>query len=116
MDTASLAFWIAIGVVLAVYISQRRQWISVNDAKQLLEQGGILVDVRTTGEYTLNHIPDALNIPLGNLAHRYKELEPLDKPIILYCKSGMRSAQAVRMLKGKGFTQVHNLGTLARWS
>ncbi len=115
MDTSSLAIWIALGVVLAVYFSQRRKWISVEEAKKLLAEEGRLVDVRSVSEFSLHHIPGAINIPVGTLGQRYHELEPLDKPVILYCKSGMRSAQAQRVLEKKGFTQVHNLGSYARW-
>ncbi|TNE46282.1 MAG: rhodanese-like domain-containing protein [Deltaproteobacteria bacterium] len=115
MDTSGLAIWIALGVVLAVYISQRRKWISVEEAKKLLSEGGRLVDVRSMSEFSLNHLPGAINIPVSNIGQRSQELEPLDKPIILYCKSGMRSSQAQKVLEKKGFTQVHNLGSYARW-
>jgi rhodanese-related sulfurtransferase len=49
------------------------------------------------------------------LSERVAELSPNDKPIVLYCQSGMRSASAARFLKAAGHTAVHNLGAMRSW-
>jgi rhodanese-related sulfurtransferase len=56
--------------------------------------------------------PGAVNIPVGELQARMKELEPKNRPLVLYCASGARSALAVRILKAAGWTDVINAGGL----
>ncbi len=74
-----------------------------------------LVDVRTAGELAICRIADSLHVPLAALPHRLAELRP-DAVIIVYCKSGARSAQAVRLLHEQGFTQARSLaGGILAW-
>jgi phage shock protein E len=75
-----------------------------------IKGGARIVDVRTPDEFTDGAYPKAKNIPLAVLPVRLNELEPKDKPIVLYCASGARSAQAARILKQAGFTDVNNAG------
>ncbi len=74
-----------------------------------LNKGAIIVDVRTPGEFQAGHNPASINIPLGSLPARIKELDKT-KPIILCCASGGRSGMAVGTLKEHGFTDVINAG------
>lgn len=75
----------------------------------LLEQGAILVDVRTLAEYAHASAPGTLNIPLQELAGRLDEI-PRSKPVVLGCASGTRSGMAKLLLKKNGYTQVYNIG------
>ncbi len=74
-----------------------------------------LLDVREQEEWALGHLAGARNIPLGALKAAIPIL-PRDREIVAYCKSGGRSAQAVKLLLNAGFTEVSSLsgGTL-RW-
>jgi phage shock protein E len=81
-----------------------------NILKEKIAAGARLVDVRSTAEFKDGSYPGAINIPLPLLPLKMKELEPKDKPIILFCASGARSAQAARLLKTSGFTDVINGG------
>lgn len=83
---------------------------SVNYA-DLLKQGGIVVDVRTKGEYQSGHIKGSVNIPLDQISASESKFKGKDQPIITCCASGMRSASAKSILKSKGYTQVHNGGS-----
>jgi phage shock protein E len=83
-----------------------------NTIKEKIAAGARIVDVRTPAEFQDGAYRGALNIPLSSLAARLKELEPRDKPIVLYCASGARSGQAARMLKQAGFADVVNAGGL----
>lgn len=74
----------------------------------------VLVDVRTVGEFQSGHIAGAANIPVETLAARLGEL-PKDKPIVLYCRSGNRSAQAARILRKAGYVDVYDLGGIIAW-
>ncbi len=75
-----------------------------------------LLDVRNPEEWSITHLEGALLLPLPELDRRYPEL-PVDREIIIYCRSGARSGQAAQFLRGKGYRDVRNLigGTL-RWS
>jgi len=80
------------------------------DFSELLKKDGIIVDVRTKGEYNGGNIKGSLNIPLDQLANSLGKLKDKNTPIITCCASGMRSANAKMILKSKGYTNVHNGG------
>ena len=84
-------------------------------ARKLVDEGARLVDVRTPAEFRERHLPGALNVPLQALERRLSELGPKDAPLVLYCRSGNRSALAASMLRAAGFTAVHDLGAIDRW-
>jgi len=91
---------------------------SVAEAVQLINrQDAQVVDVRESGEFNGGHIVDARHIPVGQIGERTKELEKFkDKPIVLVCASGNRSASAAGALKKAGFTQVWSLaGGMNAW-
>ena len=77
-----------------------------------IKAGAKIVDVRTPGEFADESYPGAVNIPLNILGAQLEALGPKDGPIVLYCASGARSAQAARLLKQEGFTDVVNAGGL----
>lgn len=82
-------------------------------AHALVEQGATLLDVRTEGEWSGGHLPGAELIPLQQLATRMSEV-PRDRPVVVYCQSGGRSAQAADMLASAGY-DVHDLGGIGSW-
>jgi phage shock protein E len=84
-------------------------------ARELVQAGARLVDVRTRAEFAAGHLPGAINIPVQELAERLPELRPKDTPVVLYCRSGRRSSSAARTLKSAGFAAVHDLGPMGRW-
>jgi len=74
-----------------------------------------LIDVREPEEYAEGRIPGAVLIPLGELSKRLDEV-PTDKPVVLVCRSGNRSTQALQLLQKAGFTNVHNMtGGMRAW-
>jgi molybdopterin/thiamine biosynthesis adenylyltransferase/rhodanese-related sulfurtransferase len=82
------------------------------DARERFE----LIDVREAFEYEMARIDGAKLIPLGEIAERADEL-PRERPIVVHCHSGQRSAQAVRLLQHRGFANVYNLeGGIDAWS
>ena len=83
-----------------------------NSVEQKIEAGAVVVDVRTADEFADEHFPAALNIPVGELAARAGEIGPMDKPVVLYCASGSRSAMGAHILKTMGFADVTNAGGL----
>jgi phage shock protein E len=87
--------------------------MATSEVKQMIAAGAKIVDVRTPEEFEDESYPGAVNVPLSALAARVGELGPKDAPIVLYCASGARSAQAARFLKQSGFTKAVNAGGLS---
>lgn len=85
--------------------------IESTDYQKLITEGGIIIDVRTKGEFASGHIKNSINIPLDNLAQNLTKLKDKNQPIITCCASGMRSRMAKNILKNKGYTQVYNGGS-----
>ena len=82
------------------------------DAREPFE----LIDVREAFEYEIARIDGAKLIPLGEIAERVSELQR-ERPIVVHCHSGRRSAEAVRLLQQRGFANVYNLeGGIDAWS
>lgn len=82
-----------------------QQPVSKND-------GPLVVDVRTSGEFRSGAFPGAINIPLDELPSRISELGDQSREITLYCASGARSAYAQRLISQMGFSNVKNGGGL----
>lgn len=79
------------------------------DFAELVRKGAQIIDVRTKEEYSAGHIPESINIPLHDLLNSLKKITK-DKPLIVCCASGMRSASAKNILLSKGFASVYNGG------
>ncbi len=83
-------------------------------ARELVEAGAQLVDVRTPGEFAGGAIPGAKNIPVDQIGARTAELDSA-KAVVVYCRSGGRSASAAGVLKASGFGEVYDLGPISAW-
>ena len=89
--------------------------IDVEQAYQKREQGTLMLDVRTQEEWDAGHIPGATLIPLDQIAIRFGEL-PVDQEIVIYCRSGNRSAQALSILNEEGFSDIYSMdGGINDW-
>ena len=95
--------------VVAFFFIKKR-FFDNTDYRNMLSNGGIIIDVRSEGEFYSGHIENSLNIPLGDLASKLGQFEDKDQPIITCCASGMRSAGAAKILSAKGYTNVVNGG------
>lgn len=82
-----------------------------DEAWKQLDNGAILIDVRTEGEYATKHLPNSINVPVNQISYYIQKL-PKDKNIVLYCRSGRRAGQVLDYMKRDGFTQVVNGGGL----
>jgi len=91
--------------------------ITVPELKKKLESGEtlLLLDVREPEEFEMGHIKGCVLLPLGQLPLSFGELDP-KTPIIIYCKSGIRSAYATTFLRSQGYQDVRNLiGGYIEW-
>ncbi len=92
--------------------------ITVEDLKKRLEakENFVLLDVREPFEWDIARIPGAKLIPLGELTSRMSELDSADE-IVIHCKSGVRSAKALRQLQKAGFGKLANVeGGILAWA
>ncbi|KUJ82295.1 rhodanese-like domain-containing protein [Ruegeria profundi] len=97
--------------------------IDTGKAKQLIEQGGLLLDVRDAVELQqtgrasgAHHIPrGGLEFSADDTLKSYDAELRKDRPIVLYCAAGGRAALAGKLLKDMGYEQVYNLGGLTDW-
>jgi rhodanese-related sulfurtransferase len=90
------------------------------DARKLVASGALLLDVRTPAEFEGKHLPSAVNIPVDDVGRRVDEIEKLtlgdrSAPIVVYCRSGARSARAAALLQKAGYSRVTDLGPMSAW-
>jgi phage shock protein E len=100
---------IAFLVVRKLLIGEK---MAVKIVLEKIQSGATVIDVRTPEEYRDGAYPGSVNIPLADLNGRLGEI-PKDKPVVVYCQSGARSAAAARALKKAGYPDVVNAGGLS---
>lgn len=83
-------------------------------ARTLVQSGALLLDVRTPAEFASGHVEGALNIPVQALEQRMSEL-PKTKQIIVYCRSGRRSAAATALIHKAQLGPVYDLGPMSAY-
>lgn len=89
-------------------------------AKDLVQKGAMVLDVRTLIEYKIKHIEGATRIPIGEVKQSFSKIQKINKnskdnPIVVYCMSGGRSARAKAELEEAGFKNVYDLGGIGNW-
>ena len=84
-------------------------FLDPEQARELLDGGALVVDVRSAPEFQGGHAPGSLHLPLHLLTVLAQERLPKDRALLLCCESGARSFQAVSYLKRQGY-DAHNLG------
>jgi rhodanese-related sulfurtransferase len=92
--------------------------ISVEDLREKRDRGEMpaLLDVREPHEYALSDLPGSIKVPLGTLP-RSLEKVPKDRELVVYCRSGARSANAVQFLQQVGYEKAVNLaGGVNAWA
>ena len=92
--------------------------ITPEEAKSRIDSGDeiIILDVRTEDEYNSGHISNAILIPNETITDKMPDLLPdLDAEILIYCRSGNRSAQAAKKLIAIGYTKVYDFGGIIDW-
>ena len=91
--------------------------ISAEDAREMIDAGGVtIVDVRREDEYTQEHIPGAVLVPLGTIGDQPPEALPeKDAVLLVYCRSGVRSRQAAQKLEALGYQNIYDFGGIIDW-
>ena len=104
------------GLVLVAFLGLKRLgWASAKLARTYLQQGALVVDVRSAEEFKAGHLPNVVNIPLGELPSVLpRRVADKNQVLLLHCLSGTRSSLAKSQLKRLGYTNVFNLGSYGR--
>lgn len=102
-------------IVVLIVLKKVLGPVSEAKARQLLQAGAKIIDVRSLAEFNAGHLRGALHIPYDEIGRRIETVVP-DKstPLLVHCLHGGRSAVAKGALRHKGYRQVHNLGSLNR--
>ncbi len=102
-------------VVVAFLLLKRLGQISARAARAHLEQGALVIDVRSEGEFSAAHLPRAINMPVDRIeAMAPQRLKDRNQVLLLHCQSGMRSAVARKRLAAMGYAHAFNLGSYGR--
>ena len=109
LDPTTLTIAAVAAVLLLKLVLSRRTPAAVVAEK--IKAGATVVDVRSEGEFRGGAYRGALNVPLQQLSSKLHRI-PKDRPVVVYCASGNRSAVAVRLLKKAGYADVSNAGGL----
>jgi rhodanese-related sulfurtransferase len=88
--------------------------ITTTNYAQLIKEGAIILDVRTSSEFSSGHIKGSINIPVDKIVQNVAKLKAKNKTIITCCASGIRSATAKSILLSNGITNVYNGGAWHR--
>ena len=81
-----------------------------SELSRLIQEGAVLIDVRSSEEFDEGSVPGAINIPIDLLPDNIGKI-PTDKPIIVFCKSGNRAGKAKKILEENNITDVTNGGS-----
>ena len=82
--------------------------------KEALRKGAAIIDVRTANEFDMGKIPGSVNIPVDRIDINSKRIKGMNKPIIFCCNSGLRSRQALAIMKEKGLKEAYVVGNWER--
>lgn len=91
--------------------------ITPREAKEMMDPGGVtVVDVRTPEEYRQAHIPGAVLVPVDSITGEAPGALPEKNAVLLvYCRTGVRSANAAKRLTALGYTKVYDFGGIVDW-
>ena len=89
--------------------------LSVDQAREMIQDGAVIVDVRSDGEYSSANIKESVYVPLNELKEKIDKVVPdKERTVLLHCRSGGRSFAAKRMMKKLGYNNVFNIGSFGR--
>ena len=87
--------------------------VPIDQAREMINTGAQLVDVREPDEFAGGHLEGATNIPVDQVAQHLETFR--ENRSLLYCQSGLRCQRAIQIFRRYGIEDVHNLGAMSRW-
>lgn len=118
LGTAVITGGMLIWPLIGRFTGQGNEIGTVETVQLINRRDALVIDAREDAEYASGHIANARHIPLAQLADHLKALEKYKtRPIVVYCRSGSRSAGAVGILRKNGFNEVFTLrGGILAWA
>jgi rhodanese-related sulfurtransferase len=107
--------FVAFGFVSVIAYLFWRGTVVVVNARHLVEGGAVLLYAGTPAEFSAAHVTGSVNIPASDIARRRGEIPDRKRPIVVYARSGFRSARAAHILRSIGYQRVTNVGPMSRW-
>jgi len=90
--------------------------ITPSEAKELMVEGNLIVDVREQSEYDAGHIENAILVPLSEIQQgNFEPLDDMSQTILIYCRSGSRAATASQILADAGYENIYDFGGINYW-
>jgi len=80
---------------------------SSEKVNEFLQNGAVILDVRTPSEFSEGHVKGSVNIPLNEIANQISKIKNYKKPIITCCRSGARSGTAANILNSNGVDSIN---------
>jgi phage shock protein E len=107
---------IIVGIVMAAFFLMKRMaFIPEQEAHKHLAEGALVIDVRSPEEFRSGHVPEAINLPLGELRESLpRRVKDKNQVLLLHCLSGGRSGIAKGQARSLGYVNAFNLGSHAR--
>ena len=103
---------LATATAVAAPASRAESTLPVEDAREKLQAGALLVDVRTPAEFAAQKLSGAVNIPVDSVKTGItNHVSDKSKVVLLHCRTGRRSAIAEKQLRSQGYTNVFNIGS-----
>jgi len=111
--------WITIlilaAMMVAIILLRRSGLIAPAEAAAHLKNGALVIDVRTAGEFSSGHLPNAINLPLDGIETSLpREVKDKNQVLLLHCQAGGRSSQARKKLSALGYVNAFNMGSYSR--
>ena len=103
--------WVILLLILLFIIVLKYAKGNTKDYKKLLNQGALIIDVRTESEYKSGHIKNSINVPLKDLNYRIIEFDKKDN-IVTVCAAGIRTESAKKIFESRGY----NVANGGRWT
>jgi phage shock protein E len=102
-------------VILIFFLLTRSGQVPAKDVPAFLQEGAMVIDVRSPAEFDSRHLPKAINIPLDTIETALpRRVQDKNRVLLLHCQSGMRSGVASKKLKQLGYVRAFNLGSYSR--
>ena len=111
LDAGNIFLAAAVVIFIAYFLG--KNIFTRKKIRAAIAEGAVIVDVRTASEYAGKHYQGAINIPVDVISDKLAKIGPNDKPVIVYCASGNRSAAAAGALKAAGYEHVVNAGGIS---
>jgi phage shock protein E len=102
-------------VILIFFLLKRSGQVAAKDVPTFLQDGAMVIDVRSQAEFNSGHLPKAINIPLDTIETALpRRVKDKNCVLLLHCQSGMRSGVACKKLQRVGYARAFNLGSYSR--